>query len=236
MKLFLKITIVSLIFLWIFFSLYNNKKYINQNNSINIKQYTLTPNPSKIFLLNIKLSSIKDYNIEWIKWWSNLYFQAVDLFNTNIITLLTNTNDKKVVLKTHIAQLNNIKNKLENKIASIQEILTKEEINYNQYTQLKQEWDTNFSQWFITKDDELIRNWLKQSYINWPIATKHRILLNANKILNYKLNNIKLLIDAKLLLLTNNKTTILENFDLIKWNLLTKLENLKYKLENNYYN
>ena len=236
MKLFVKITIVSLIFLWIFFSLYKSKKQINQNNSINIKQYTLTPNPSKIFLLNIKLSSIKDYNIEWIKWWSNLYFQAVDLFNTNIITLLTNTNDKKVVLKTHIAQLNNIKNKLENKIASIQEILTKEEINYNQYTQLKQEWDTNFSQWFITKDDELIRNWLKQSYINWPIATKHRILLNANKILNYKLNNIKLLIDAKLLLLTNNKTTILENFDLIKWNLLTKLENLKYKLENNYYN
>lgn len=236
MKLFLKITIVSLIFLWIFFSLYKNKKQINQNNSINIKQYTLTPNPSKIFLLNIKLSSIKNYNIKWIEWWSKLYFQAVDLFNTNIITLLTNTNDKKVILKTHIAQLNNIKNKLENKIASIQEILTKEEINYNQYTQLKQEWDTNFSQWFITKDDELVRNWLKQSYINWPIATKHRILLNANKILNYKLNNIKLLIDAKLLLLTNNKTTILENFDLIKWGLLTKLENLKYKLENNYYN
>lgn len=236
MKLFLKITIVSLIFLWIFFSLYKSKKQINKNNIINIKQYTLTPNPSKIFLLNIKLSSIKNYNIEWIEWWSKLYFQAVDLFNTNIITLLTNTNDKKVVLKTHITQLNNIKNKLENKIASIQESLTKEEIDYNQYTQLKQEWDTNFSQWFITKDDELVRNWFKQSYINWPIATKHRILLNANKILNYKLNNIKLLIDAKLLLLTNNKTTILENFDLIKWNLLTKLENLKYKLENNYYN
>jgi len=236
MKLFIKIIIVSLIFLWIFFSLYKNKESMKRNNNINIKEYTLTPNPSKIFLLNIKLSSIKNYNIEWIEWGSKLYFQAVELFNTNIIGLLTNTNNKKVILKTHITQLNNIKTKLENKINSIQEILTKEEVNYNQYNQLKKEWDTNFSQWFISKDSELIKNWLKQSYTNWTIATKHRILLNANKILNYKLNNIKLLIDSKLVLLKNNKTTILENFDLIKWNLLSKLESLKYKLENNYYN
>jgi phage shock protein A len=60
-----------------------------------------------------------------------LYFDAVNLFKTNIIDLLDNSEDKKIVLNTYISQLKDIQQKLENTILSLTN-------NYNEEYNLSQ--------------------------------------------------------------------------------------------------
>ena len=239
MKLFLKIIILIWVFLfWLYVfnpSLFH-KISKTQDDTINTQQYVLTPNPAKFFLFNLKVSSTKNYNTDGIVWWTKLYFDAVSLFNTNIIDLLDNTNDKKIVLNTHIAQLENIQNRLDNTIVNLRNNYNEEYTLYQTYLASKQEWDQQFTNGFIDKDVSIIKEWLSQSYKNGPKATEHRILANWWNIVLNKLSFIKTLIDAKILLLTNNSDDIITNFALMKWNILVKLYKLKQRLETNYYN
>lgn len=240
MKLFLKILILVFVFLLWFYafdpSLFQKFNQKIQNNTINTTQYVLTPNPAKFFLFNLKVSSSKNYNTDDIVAWAKLYFDAVCLFNVNILNLLENSNDKKMVLNTHIAQLENMQNKLANAITSLTNNYNDEYTLYQTYLASKQEWDQQFTNWFIDKDANLVGEWLSQSYQNWPKATEHRILANWQNIVLNKLKFVKQLIDAKLLLLTNNSNNIITNFALMKWNILIKLLKLKQRLETNNYN
>lgn len=240
MKLSLKIIIlvwVFLLWLYVFDPSLFQRVSETQDNTINTQQYVLTPNPAKFFLFNLKVSSSKNYNTDGIVWWTKLYFEAVNLFNTNIINLLENSNnDKRIVLNTYLAQLTNIQNRLDNTIVNLRNNYNEEFTLYQTYLASKQEWDQQFTNGFIDKDASIVAEWLSKSYQNGPKATEHRILADWWNIVLKKLNFVKLLVDAKLLLLTNNKDNIVNNFALIKWNMLIKLLKIKQRLETNYYN
>lgn len=239
MKVFLKVIIFSLIIIWWLYFLAPQifKEDIGlYNEKIDIKKYTLTPNIWKVYLLNLELLSLKDFTLNNISSNTKLYFDAVDIFNTNVIELLDNNEDKKLVLNTYILQLKHIQSKLENEINNIQNTNSEEQTKAQTYLQEKKRWDDNFIQGFKTKDSELVEKGVKKSYENWPLYIKHRILSNAGKILLHKLTTIKSLIDAKLNLLENNDDMIISHYDEIKWNLLWKLIKLKKKLELNKYN
>ena len=239
MKLSLKIIIlvwVFLLWLYVFNPSLFQRVSKTQYNTINTQQYVLTPNPAKFFLFNLKVSSSKNYNTDGIIWWTKLYFEAVNLFNTNIIDLLDNSNDKKIVLNTYLAQLTNIQNRLDNTIVNLRNNYNEEFTLYQTYLASKQEWDQQFTNGFVDKDASIVAEWLSKSYQNGSKATEHRILSNWWNIVLKKLSFIKTLIDAKILLLTNNKEDIITNFSLMKWDILVKLLNLKQRLETNYYN
>jgi len=240
MKIFLKILILSTILIgWLyFFTPKLFKGYENfSSKKIDIQKYTLTPNVWKIYLLNLKLLSSKDFEFNSTQWGVELYFNAIDAFNTNIINLLDDDNaTKKIVLNTYIKQLEKIQSELSDTINNINNTYTEEQTKTQEYLQQKEYWDSNFNNGFNTKDSKLVINWLNQSFINGPKYMEHRILSNAGKILWYKLENIKSLIDTKLILLQNNSDMIIEHYDIIKWNLLWKLMELKQRLELNKYN
>jgi len=237
MKIFIRIVaIILIIWLLLYFwkpSLFQWKVY--DLDTINISKYTITPNPWKIFALNLKASSTTEYNINNLGDSIQLYFDAVDIFQTRIIDLLENSSDKKVTLNTHIKQLQYIQNQLENAIANLEETVSEEEMKYTEYYTKKEEWDNEFFEWFITKEASIAVNWFQTSYKNWPLATKHRIVKNASLVTLNKLKKIKYLIDAKLTILEDNSDIIVNNFYVIKWDLLEKLQKLKYQLENNHF-
>jgi len=211
-----------------------NKLFYN-SEKLEIKQYILTPDPSVLFLEWLKISTSKAYDFNWIASSVDLYFEAVKLFQVNIITLLDQSNNKSITLKTYLIQLHHILNALDNAIANLTSFYTQEETTADTYLQQKQQWDNMFNQWFIEQDSNTVVNWVKISYKNWPEYIKHRIIANASKIVVSKLQSIKQLVYLKLDLLENNQEDIINNFNLIRWDLLPKLLNLKKKLEWNYY-
>ena len=240
MKIFLKIFIFSTILIgWLYlFAPKLFKEYKNfSNKKIDIQKYTLTPNVWKIYLLNLELLSSRDFQFNTTQLGVELYFKAIDIFNTNIMNLLNDDNtNRKIVLNTYIKQLEKVQSELSNTINAINNTYTEEQTKTQEYLKQKEIWDNNFNNGFNTRDAKLVRNWLNQSFINGPKYMEHRILSNAGKILWYKLKNIKILIDAKLILLQNNSDTIINHYDIIKWNLLLKLMKLKQRLELNQYN
>ena len=208
-----------------------NKK----SDKINIQEYVLTPDPSLLFLEWLRVSASKIYDFNWISSATNLYFQAVNLFQVNIINLLEDSNNKRITLKTYLVQLDNIIDKLDNNISELTSLYTQEETTANMHLQEKQQWDSMFNQWFVEKDSKSIIDWLKTSYKNWPKYMQHRIIANASKIVVWKLQNIRQLLYLKYHLLDNNQNDIVSNFWLIRWDLLPKLLNLKRRLQWNYY-
>ncbi len=211
------------------------KNHLFPSTTINIQDYIITPDPSELFLVWLKVSTLKDYWFNWISSSTDLYFQAINLFKVNIIQLLENSKDKKITLQTYITQLEHTLDQIENSISSLTAFYTQEEDLANTYLQQKKVWDSMFNQWFIEEDSQLIQDWVKTAYRNWPKYIKHRILANASKIIVSKLTQIKQLLTLKLQLLQSNQEDIINNFDLIKWNLLPKLLELKRRLENNFY-
>jgi hypothetical protein len=165
-----------------------------------------------------------------------LYFDSVDVFSKNIIQLLDSSQTRKVTLNTYIKELENIQTRLENMISTLNEIVIQENQDYQTYYNEKKTWDEQFKNWFVEKSTDIVIEWLSIAYDRAPKYIKHRVLMNAWKILLWKLMYIKNLIDAKLLLLTNNSDMIVANFDVIKWDLLKKLLELKYRLERNKFN
>jgi len=237
MRIFIRVIAFALIiFLWVYFynpSLFQKKVY--DLDTININKYVLTPNPAKIYLLNLKISSTSFYNKDSLAWYIQLYFDSIYTFNINIMELLENSSNKKTTLITHIKQLQSMQNKLENAISLLENQVNDEQVKYEEYITQKQQWDQEFWEWFIQKDANLSIQWFNDSYKNGPIATKHRIVKNASLIVLNKLKKIKFLIDSKTNVLDNNTETIIDNFDIIKWNLLRKLQIIKYQLEENTY-
>ena len=238
MWVFLRVIIFSIIILaWVYFfkpSIFDFSSY-KTPSKINIQEYVLTPDPSLLFLEWLKVSASKIYDFNWIASATNLYFQAINLFQVNIINLLEDSNDKKITLKTYLVQLNNIIWKLDNNISWLTNLYTQEEASANTYLQEKQQWDNMFNQWFVEKDTENVVDWLKTSYTNWPKYMQHRIIANASKIVVWKLQNIRQLLYLKYQLLDNNQDDIVNNFGLIRWDLLPKLLDLKRRLQWNYY-
>jgi len=237
MRIFIRI-IAFILIIWLGLYFWKPELFIKDNydvDTININKYVVTPSPWKIFAINLKVSSTNEYNVNSLGWSIQLYFDAVDIFETRILDLLENSSDKKVTLNTHIKQLQYIQNKLENAIANLENTVTEEEIKYTEYYTQKQQWDTEFWEWFTVKDVNLSINGFNTSLKNWPIATQHRIMKNAGLITLKKLKRIKYLIDAKLTILENENETIVNNFYVIKWDLLQKLQKLKYQLETNRY-
>ena len=238
MSVFLRILIFTgIIFLGIYFikpDLFKNN-FFSTPKKIDVQQYVLTPDPGVLFLEWLKVSVSKDYEFNWIAQATNLYFQAIQLFQVNIISLLEDSSNKKITLQTYISQLHHTLDNLDNAISNLTSVYTQEETTANTYLQQKQQWDSMFNQWFVEKDTNTVINWLKTSYKNGPKYMEHRILANAAKIVVAKLQNIRQLIALKLNLLENNQEDIVSHFDLIKWDLLPKLIELKRRLEWNYY-
>jgi len=236
MKFFIRI-IAFLILIWIGLYYYKPELFMPKNDvdTLHINKYVLTPNPAKIYALNLKVSSSTNYNTNSLAWSIQLYFDAVDLFQTRIIELLENSSEKKITLNTYIKQLQYMQQKLESTISNLENSVTEETIKYEEYYTQKQQWDNEFWEWFYQKDANLAENGFKTSLKNGPIATKHRIIKNAGKITLNKLKKIKFLIDAKLNILENNSDIIVNNFYVIRWDLLKKLQKLKYQLETNNY-
>ncbi len=216
----------------IFHSDFFSKKEISK---IDIQQYVLTPDPSALFLLSLKVSTLKDYSFNWIAQATDLYFEWINLFNVNIISLLDETNNKKLTLKTYLAQLQNTIDKIDNSIASLTSLYSQEESLANNYLTQKQVWDNLFTEWFVQRDTKTVIEWLKVSHDNWPKYMAHRIIANASNIVLSKLRHIRQLLYLKLTLLETNQDTIITNYNLIRWDLLPKLIELKRRLENNYY-
>jgi len=240
MSIFLRILFIFLIILWALFyfkpEIFDHNFFsTKQTSKIDIQQYVLTPDPSVLFLLGLKVSTLQDYSFNWIAQATNLYFQAIDLFNLNIISLLDDSTNKQLTLKTYLVQLENTLNKIDNAIGSLTSLFTEEESLANNYLSQKQIGNNLFTQWFVQKDTKTVINWLKQSEDNWPKYMKHRIIANAAKIVTSKLSWIRQLLYLKLTLLESNQQTIIDNYDLIRWDLLPKLIDLKRRLENNYY-
>jgi len=238
MKIFFKIFIFSVILIWLFYFfipwLFKQNLFF-WTKKIDIKKYVLTPDVWKIYLLNLNLISLKNSEFNSIKVGSELFFKAIDIFNTNIIELL-DTNNKNIVLNTHIKQIEQVQSELSDIINNINNISIEEQTKSQEYLQQKEKGDTDFANWFITKDWKIIIDGLQKSYENGPKYIQHRILSNAWKILVWKLEYIKTLIDAKLILLQNNSDMIINNYEIIKWDLLWKLLELKQRLESNMYN
>ncbi len=238
MFVFIRIIIFTLLlWLWIsfFFPDLINIKFLNTPKKINIEKYILTPDPSVLFLLSLKISTSKNYDLNWIASATDLYFQSVKLFDVNIINLLDNSKSKKLALKTYLTQLHNILNNLDNTITNLNMLYTENNSMSNNYLQQKKIWDSTFHNWIVEKDSKSVFEWLETSYKNWPKYIKHRIIANAARIINWKLQTIKQWLFMKNNLLETNQESIINNFELIKWNLLPKLLEIKKRLENNYY-
>jgi hypothetical protein len=238
MRVFIRIVAFVIIILWAIYYFKPELFYFNQNKDIDtldISKYVLTPNPAKIYAINLKVSSSTNYDTNSLAGAIQLYFDSVDIFQIKIIELLDNSSDKKITLNTYIKQLEYMQQKLESTISNLENSVIDENIKYEEYLTQKQQWDQEFNEWFYTKDANLSVAWFSTSLKNWPNATKHRIIKNAGKIALIKLKNIKLLIDTKFNILQNNENTIVDNFDVIKWDLLKKLQKLKYQLETNHY-
>lgn len=240
MKIFIKIIIFLLIIIWwLYLSMPQLFKYNKDysNKKINIKDYVLTPDVWKIYLLNLKLLSFQKFWFNGIQAGTQLYFDAIDTFNTNIIDLFDNTtSNKKIILNTYIKQLQKLQAELWDTINNLQNNYNEEQVKTQEYLQQKQSWDSNFNEGFKVKDNKMVVEGIKTSYENGPKYIKHRILSNAWKIVISKLEKIKTLIDAKLILLQDNTDTIVNNYSIIKWDLLWKLVELKKRLELNRYN
>ena len=240
MSILIRIIIIFAIILWTLYyfkpEIFNASFLFQKNNQkIDIQQYVLTPDPSVLFLLALKVSTLKDYSFNWIAQATDLYFQAIDLFNVNIISLLDDSKNRKLTLKTYLIQLQNTLEKIDNAISSLTSLYSQEEALANNYLTQKQVWDNLFIEWFVQKDTKTVINWLKQSHENWPKYMAHRIIANAAKIVISKLSWIRQLLYLKLNLLESNQETIIDHYDLIRWDLLPKLLDLKRRLENNYY-
>ncbi len=238
MRTFLRIiAFIIIIFALVYFFKPN---WIQKDNydidTLNASKYIQTPSPWKIFLANLKISSSTTYNYSSLHGWISLYFDAVDIFNMKILDLLENSKNKKITLISYTKQLENIQNKLENTISSIENSRENEEQAYIEYKNQKTVWDSQFLEWFASKDANLSVEWLNMSVKNGPIATKHRILKNAGAIVLTKLKKVKTLIDLKLSILQDNQDTIVNNYAVIRWDLIEKLRKLKYMLDNNIYN
>lgn len=237
MKIFIRI-IAFFIVIWLWLYFYKPELFIKDNydiDTINIKKYIITPNPSKLYLLNLKLSSTNNYNLNSLWWTVQLYFDSINIFQTNIIELLENSSNRKTTLNVYIQQLKYNNRKLETAISIIENNVEDESSKYQEFLSQKQQWDQEFWEWFIVKDSQLSVKWFDASLKNWPLATEHRIIKNASLIVLNKLKKIKYLTDTKLAILEENNNTIVTNFDVIKWNLLQKLQKLKYQLETNRY-
>lgn len=230
--------LVSVLLIWLYFF---KPQFIKENSifeekKINIQQYTLTPKPWNLFLLNLKLISSWIYNTKWIQAASQLYIDSVKLFNVNILNLLEDTKNKKIVLNTHVKQLENLKSKLDDSIVNISSLAQQEETKSQEYLSEKKHGDDQFSNGFNLKDTKMIVEGLNISRQNGPKHVEHRISANALNIISMKMKNIKYLLESKLLLLQNNQETIVTNYELIKWDLLKKLLELKQRLETERYN
>ena len=227
MRTFLRIiAFIIIIFALVYFFKPN---WIQRDNydidTLNVSKYIQTPSPGKIFLANLKLSSSTTYNYSSLHGWISLYFDAVDIFNIKIMDLLENSKNKKITLVSYTKQLEAIQNKLENAISDIENSRENEEQAYIEYKNKKTVWDSQFLEWFASKDANLSTEWLNMSVKNGPTATKHRILKNASAIVLTKLN-----------ILQDNQDTIVNNYIVIRWDLIEKLRKLKYMLDNNIYN
>lgn len=239
MRLLLKIALILFaIWAWVYFF---KPQIIRENTvfeakKINIQEYTLTPKPWKLFLLNLKIISSQTYNVKWIKSATQLYMDATRLFKVNILNLLEDTRNKKLVLNTHIKQLENMESKLNEAIVSLSSLEQQEQTKSQEFLSQKKHGDSQFGNGFNLKDSQMVAEGLEMSRKNWPEHVRHRILANAMRIVWSRLKNIKSLISAKLLLLQNNQETIVVNYELIKWNLLEKLLELKKRLESERYN
>jgi len=238
MRTFLRIiAFVIIIFALIYFFKPNLiHKDVYDIDTLNASKYIETPSPGKVFLANLKLSSSTTYDYSSLHGWISLYFEAVDIFNVKILDLLENSKNKKITLITYTKQLETIQNKLENAISNIENSRENEEQAYIEYKNKKTIWDSQFLEWFASKDANLSVEWLNTSVKNGPKATKHRILKNAGTIVLTKLKKVKNLVDLKLSILQDNQDTIVNNYLVIKWDLIEKLRKLKYMLDNNIYN
>jgi len=237
MRVFIRIIafFIIIFFLVYFFApnLFHKKVY--DLDKLDIKEFVITPNPAKIFKLNLKISSTNVYNVNSIAGATQLYFDALYTFKINVVELLEDSVNKKLTLMVHIKQLESMQRKLETAISTLENNVSDENIKYEEYRTQKEQWDQDFSAGFQQKDVALVLNWFNNSYKNWPLATKHRILKNWNLVVLNKLKKIKYLIDSKLNVLNSESDTIVNNFYLIKWDLLQKLRHLKYQLDNNIY-
>lgn len=234
MKVFLKILIFSWILSLIFFwhkRFSFQDKFNTNSDELKINKYNNTPNPWKMFLLNLNLLSLKNFQFSLIKDWTIIYFDAKSLLEKKIMELLESKNsDRILILNVHLKELKSIRNKLNKKIESLNNMIMKEKEKAQTKQIEKKMWDDNFKLWFQQKNANLIIKWLDKSFENWPEYTKHRILLNAWTIILKKLKNINWLIESKILLLENNSDSIVKNYSTIKWDMLRELIRLKREI------
>ena len=237
MNLVVKTVIIFLLALWALYAIKPDffKNNFFQQDTLVVKDYVLTPDPSDLFLEWLRISTLEDYNFKWIAQAIDLYFNALNLFQINIISLLDEANDKKATLKTYLIQLNNILTSIDNVLSNLTSLVSQQEATANMYLQQKQQWDSRFHEWFVEKDTKTILEWLETSYKNWPKYMEYRVLVNAQKTVVWKLQNVRWLLQLKLNLLESYQEDIVTHFDLIKWELLPKLIELKRRLESNHY-
>ena len=237
-----KIVFLCLVFVTIFlnywwnfktiwwFGLWNEKK--NEQLSIDVVNYSKTSNTSaKLVLLNIKLWKSYIWNIELIAKSIQVYKNSLTSLKKDILSLMKDSNNKKSLLKMHILELENNISKLSDVIASLNELSQEERNLYNNYYNEKALWDSMFMEGINQNNMELTSYGLEQSYTNWPLYIKHRIIANASEKLYKKLSILKDLLEEKHMILSNNEDFIISNFDALDENIAIQILELKNKLK-----
>jgi len=111
MNLVVKTVIIFLLALWALYAIKPDFFRSQLSDTLVVKDYVLTPDPSDLFLEWLRISTLKDYTFKWIAQAIDLYFHALNLFQVNVISLLDEANNKKATLKTYLIQLHNVLNK-----------------------------------------------------------------------------------------------------------------------------
>ncbi len=196
-----------------------------------IKKYIVDNTPIYTALYNIKLADNKFVEDSLLRNSVLVIKDARYYIKSNIIDLLTESDNKTTVLETYLSMMSYTLNRINFYKNQFYSKITYYEDQYSKCSAWKIQGDNLFFDGLYSYDGNKLVEGLKQSVNNWSCAEKNRIYLSAyTKIYKY-LDYVGNLLQIKYDLLSSNADLILKNIDLFRNQNLQYLINLRDKLD-----
>ncbi len=145
------------------------------------------------------------------------------LLYTDILTYLENTNNKELALDSFSSQLEHYKWLGTDYTLDLENIIQESTAMYESCTSQKTLADTMFYQGLNGGSESEMLQGLSDAHVSGACQTKARIEINARKAMLSRVNKIQVAMTTLSTVLTQNRTTIIDNFQLFKNNNLEKL-------------
>lgn len=176
---------------------------------------------TKLFAANTYFAPVGD--MVWISSIPQYLAASQRLLMIDIIAYLENASDKEASVDTLLAQMNFyvdqwwlIKNQLS-------EIIQKQAMENEACTSSKEQGDRDFYQWLRDGEAVTMIQWLENSKKYAACQATSRVDINAHTIMQGRVNDITAAMASIIVILTQNRQTIISNFMLFKDNNLERL-------------